>query len=481
MSNLIKNSIILSQDCYKFSHPFMIHRDVIGLTSYIEPREIKHPELPNDTEIVFFGLQAYIRDYLSKPITAEDIDEAEKIAKSALIPFNRDMWEHIVTYYNGFLPIMIQALPEGSLVRPGVPVVQVTSLDTKFPGIISVIETSLLRAIWYPSTVATLSREIKRVITAYYNATSDLDVKTSLGVALNDFGARGVSSGESAMLGGMAHLVNFIGSDTIEAVMGAVKYYDHSLDRDGPVLISVPATEHSVTTMNGEDGESEFVGRVIDTFTEQGFPIISIVADSYDLDRFVLDYIGTNWKDKIEARDGFIVVRPDSGEPTEIVPRVLRMLDEKFGSTVNKKGFKVLNPKVRIIQGDGINYSSIIDILEEVAMAGFSAENLVFGMGGQLLQAPMRDDFSWAMKTNAVKYRGENWKDVQKKPKTDPTKASKAGRQIVLKVGDEFIARREDLFDNATMAQKDWLEPVWSAGTMIRTQTFSEIRKLAEI
>jgi nicotinamide phosphoribosyltransferase len=190
----------------------------------------------------------------------------------------------------------------------------------------------------------------------------------------------------------MAHLINFIGSDTIEAINGAITYYDHSLNRDGSVLISVPASEHSVTTMAGESGECEFLSSTIDIFTNMQFPIISLVADSYDLDRFVSQYIGTDLKNKIEARDGWIVVRPDSGEPVDIVPRVLEMLDEKFGSTINSKGFKVLNPKVRVIQGDGINLGSINQILYSVIDAGFSVENLVFGMGGQLLQAPMRND-----------------------------------------------------------------------------------------
>ena len=218
-----------------------------------------------------------------------------------------------------------------------------------------------------------------------------------------------------------------------------------------------------------------------DIFTEKKFPIISIVADSYDLDRFVSQYIGQDLKTKIENRDGWIVVRPDSGDPVEIVPRVLRLLDEKFGSDRNSKGFKVLNPKVRVIQGDGINYTSIKAIIEAIITEGFSPENIVFGMGGQLLQAPMRDDFSWAMKTNAVRYRNDKWKNVQKKPNTDSSKTSKAGRQMVLKVGGEFICIREDAFEGATMAQKNYLEDVWNTGKVIRTQTFSEIRKLAEI
>lgn len=475
---MLNRNIILASDAYKFSHPFVVRKDIEGATSYIEARG------GWAEEVVFFGLQAYIREYLSTPLTMKDVDKAERYAKSALIPFNRPMWERVVKEFDGYVPVTIQAVPEGMPVPVGVPVVQVSS--TEMPEIVADIETSILRAIWYPSTVATLSREIKKNIRNYYIATSDLDTNEAitLACALNDFGARGVSSGESAALGGLSHAVNFLGSDTMEAIDAAVVYYDHDLDKDGPVVISVPATEHSVTTMNGEDGESDFVGRVINTFTDMGFPIISIVADSYDLDRFVSEYIGGVWKETIEARDGWIVVRPDSGVPEEIVPHVLKLLDEKFGSTVNSKGFKVLNPKVRVIQGDGINRISINAILEAMMIAGFSAENVVFGMGGQLLQAPMRDDFSWAMKTNEIVADGQRI-DVQKRPKTDMKKASKAGRQAVVFDGKKLVSIREsDLFKaaaNGGHGVRNYLETVWVDGIFVRAQRFAEVRANAKI
>lgn len=472
---LIKN-IITSSDAYKFSHPFVVRKDIESATSYIEARKTAYTD-----EIVFFGLQAYIKEYLSQQLTIADIVKAERYAKSAMIPFNRAMWERVVDEFDGSVPVKIEALPEGTVVRPGVVVLQVTS--DVMPEIVADIETSLLRAIWYPSTVATLSRAIKKTIKRYYDLTSELDINDpmTLACALNDFGARGCSSGETAALGGLAHAVNFLGSDTIESIDAAVTYYNHDLDTDGPVIISVPATEHSVTTMNGEDGECAFVGRVIDTFTDMGFPIISIVADSYDLDRFVSEYIGTAYKDKIEARDGWIVVRPDSGEPTEIVPHVLKLLDEKFGSTYNSKGYKVLNPKVRVIQGDGVNLWSIRDILAAVMYAGFSAENIVFGMGGQLLQAPMRDDFSWAMKTNEIVINGE-YIDVQKKPKTDMKKSSKGGRQAVVHNGEHLVSVKYRDLVNASHGTKNYLEWVWDTGKFVKSEiTFKEVRANAAI
>jgi len=475
MTDLLNRSIILANDCYKFSHLFVVRKDITEAVSYIEARS------GWTDEIVFFGLQAYILEYLDKKITYQDLYKAEKYAKSALIPFNKEVWIRVIEEFNGYVPVKIEALPEGTIVPHGVPVVQISS--TQMPEIVAEIETSLLRGIWYPSSVATLSRAIKKNIAEYYKKTSDLDINDpmTLAAALNDFGARSVSSGESAALGGLGHLVSFLGSDTLEAIEAGVVYYNHDLDTDGPLLISVPATEHSVTTMNGEEGESAFVGTVIDTFTDMGFPIISIVADSYDLDRFVSEYIGVDHKAKIEARDGFIVVRPDSGSPTEVVPRVLKLLDEKFGSTVNSKGFKVLNPKVRVIQGDGINRNSINEILGAIMFAGFSVENVVFGCGGQLLQAPMRDDFSWAMKTNEITIGGKRI-DVQKRPKTDMSKSSKAGKQAVVHNGEKLVSIRKDDLDRASHGTRNYLEPVWDTGEQIRPHiTFKQVRENAKI
>ena len=472
---LFTRNIITSNDAYKFSHLFVVRKDITSAVSYIEARS------GWTDEIVFFGLQAYIREYLTKRITIQDIWKAKRYAESAMIPFNENVWKRVLTEFGGYVPVKIEALPEGTVVSRGVPVVQISS--DRMPEIVAEIETSLLRAIWYTSTVATLSRAIKKNIAEFYKKTSDLDINDpmTLGCALNDFGARGCSTGETATLGGMSHALLFIGSDTLEAIDGAVTYYDHDLDRDGPVIISVPATEHSVTTMNGEDGESAFVGKVIDTFTKAGFPIISIVGDSYDLDRFVSQYIGTDHKEKIEARDGWIVVRPDSGEPTEIVPHVLELLDEKFGSVKNSKGFKVLNPKVRVIQGDGINRNSISDILNAVTAAGFSVENVVFGMGGQLLQAPMRDDFSWAMKTNEITINGVKT-DVQKRPKTDMSKASKAGAQAVVFNGEKLVSVRRADLESAAHGTRNYLEPVWDSGESLRPSiTFNEVRANAAI
>lgn len=467
-------NIIIAQDAYKYSHPFVVRPDVTGLTSYIEPRSSWAEE------IVFFGIQAFIRKYLETPLTLRDVNKAAMIAQSAFIPFAKDLYLAVVNECGGYLPFTIQALPEGTPVKAGIPVVQITCTNAKFAPLLSVIETALLRGVWYTSSVATLSREIKKQLKKFIVETSDVDPSAILPYMLNDFGARGSSSGETAAIGGLAHLVNFVGSDTLEAIPAAMEYYDHNLATDGPVLMSVPATEHSVTTINGEDGECDFIGHVLKTFADS--PIVSIVADSYDLERFVSEYIGKVHKEEILARFGTVVIRPDSGESTEMVPLVLRLLDQAFGSTINSKGYKVLNDSVRVIQGDGIDRHSIPMILLAVVDAGYSVENLVFGMGGKLQQGVMRDDHSWAMKTNAVRFDGD-WIDVQKKPKTDSSKTSKAGRQAVVFYDGAYHAIREDALPKGDAAHgvRNFLEPIWENGKVLRTQKLKEIREIAEL
>lgn len=473
MSRLFNQSILISTDAYKFSHPFMVESNVTKLTSYIEAR--------NGSPITFFGLQAFIKEYLQHPFSMDDINEAEEFAQSAYIPFHREMWEYFLDKYDGYLPIKIQALKEGTTLSSGNVVVQISSTDEKYPQIISVVETPLLRSIWYPSEVATISRNIKVLIKRYLEKTSDADPKELMAVRLNDFGARGASSQETAGIGGLAHLINFLGSDTVEAIKPAIHYYNHNLKTDGPVLISVPATEHSVTTINGPEGEADFVSRTLKKFEKS--PFVSIVGDSYDFDNFVTNIIGKQLKPQIDNGTSTAVVRPDSGIPEEIVPHTAEMIDASYGSTINSKGYKVLNPKVRIIQGDGININSIEKILDALIARGYSAENVIFGMGGMLLQAPMRDDHSWAMKTNEAVING-TVHFVQKKPKTDLKKSSKAGRQAVVKVNGEFMTIPEANLptpDTASHGVVNYLEDVWDTGHFIRTQTLNEIRKVADV
>lgn len=460
----MSRNFILATDSYKQSHFRQYPPGIAYVTSYIEARRGSR-----DGQVTqFFGLQAYITEYLDARVTEWMVDEAEQVCAAHGVPFNRIGWMRIVDEFDGILPLEIQALPEGSLVPRGTPLVQITNTHPDFAWLVSFIETSLLRAIWYPSSVATRSVMLKACI---YNAMQlSCDTLDGLPFKLHDFGARGVSSSGSAMLGGMAHLVNFQGTDTMEALVAAREFY--SADMAG---FSLPASEHSTMTSWGKLSEAEAYENMLDQF---GDGLVSIVSDSYDLFNAVEHIFGEQLHDKIVNLGGKLIVRPDSGDPIETPIKVLKILWDKFGGTVNSKGYRVLHPKVGVIQGDGLNDESLGELLLAVMQAGFSVDNIAFGMGGGLLQGHMRDDMRFAMKVNAMKFVGDaDWRDVQKKPATDPSKASKAGRQaVVLDDTGAFLTCREA---DCVMLDRNALQTVYKDGRWIKWTGFDAVRATA--
>lgn len=457
-------NLILATDSYKQSHFKQFPPGAAYVSSYVEARVGSNP----DARVLFFGLQAFIRQYLTDPITQSDISRAERVLAAHGEPFNKAGWQRILDEHDGYLPIEIQALPEGTLVKRGTPVIQIRNTDPTMPWLPGHIETALLRATWYGSSVATQSFLVKSII--YDAMVKSSDSLDGLPFKLHDFGARGVSSSESAGLGGMAHLVNFAGTDTLEALAYATEFYD----AEAAVGFSLPASEHSTMTSWGPASEVAAYENMLDKF---GDGLVSIVSDSYDLFNAVENIFGGTLKDKILNMGGKLVVRPDSGDPIATPLRVIQILWDKFGGTVNSKGFKVLHPKVGVIQGDGMDSAKIGMFINRLLEAGFSMDNIVFGMGGGLLQGHMRDDQRWAMKANAIQFLSPGtWQDVQKKPATDPTKASKAGRQAVVETNGQLQAIREDelggILDNELLM-------VWKDGISYRDTTFDEVRARA--
>ena len=288
------------------------------------------------------------------------------------------------------------------------------------------------------------------------------DVAGQLPFKLHDFGARGVSSGESAALGGLAHLVNFMGTDTLEAIVAARRYYD----ADMPGL-SIPAAEHSTMTSWGRERERDAYENMLDAF-EGDDRLVAVVSDSYDLDAAVEQIWGDQLKNKVLSRKGTLVARPDSGDPIETPLRTVKKLWDIFGGTTNSKGFRVLNPKVRVIQGDGMNIESIAQLVDRMIEEGFAIDNIAFGMGGGLLQKVDRDTLRFAMKANAMQDASGEWRDVSKLPATDPTKGSKAGRQAVVERDGNLVAARLDAIDPAL----DRLVPVWRNGEIAGAAQF---------
>lgn len=361
-------NIIIDTDSYKVSHWNQYPPGTTSMFSYIESRG------GNFDKIVFFGLQYILEKYLKGTIvTREMVEEADSLFSAHGIPFNKEGWLHIVYSHNGKLPVRIRAVPEGSVINTGVPLVTIESTDPKCFWLVSWLETILVR-LWYPINVATLSYNVKNVLKGYWEKTSD-SPEDSLLFKLHDFGSRGASSCESAAIGGAAHLVNFLGSDTLVGIKLAKDYYDCEM-----AGYSIPAGEHSTYTSWGRDNESKAYENMLNIYGKPG-AIFAAVSDSYDIYNACENIWGRELKQKVIDSGATVVIRPDSGIPWEVVPKILSILDSRFGSTINSKGYKVLN-NVRVIQGDGVDFESIKTIMDAVVDSGFSIDNIAFGMGG---------------------------------------------------------------------------------------------------
>ena len=444
MSNI---SILLAGDSYKNTHYKQYPPGTTEVFSYIESRGGIYDKT------LFFGLQAFIKEYLSKPITQEDIDFAETIITAHGYEFNVDGWQRILDKHNGFIPVEIKAVPEGTVVNNKNVLLTIRNTDPELPWITSFMETSLLRAIWYPTTVATVSYMCKEIIRKYLLETADnLD---GLNFKLHDFGARGVSSLESAALGGMAHLVNFMGTDTMPALIAAKTYYHASM-----AGFSINAAEHSTITSWTKSGEADAYRNMVAQFAKPG-SIFAVVSDSYDIWNAVDNIWGGGLLDEVKKIGSTVVIRPDSGDPITMPGEIIERLMAKVGYTLNTKGYKLLPSHVRVIQGDGITVESLPKILDNLKSKGISTDNLAFGMGGGLLQQVNRDTFKFAMKCSLVVVNG-NEVDVFKDPVTDPGKRSKSGRLVLVKRGNTFYTEREDdIQDMMNPPRKNFLVTIY--------------------
>lgn len=462
-------NIIVSADSYKLSMPFQYPPGTEGVFSYIEARSSPFRSSATydeclDPVVVFFGLQMFLMEYLTKPVTKEDVTFGDVFWKAHGVPFYRQGWEHIVNKHGGYLPVRIRAVPEGTVLGPRKVLATVENTDPACWWLTTHLETALLRAVWYPTTVCTLSYHIKMTIKGFLDATADNTL--GLQFKLHDFGCRGVSSRESAAIGGAAHLVNFMGTDTPDGILAAMYYYDADV-----CGYSIPAAEHSTITAWGRDRETDAYRNMLDRFAKPG-SVVAVVSDSYDIYNAVENIWGGTLRDQVINSGALVVIRPDSGEPVEVSMDVVETLAAKFGVTVNQKGYKVLN-NVRVIYGDGIDDFTIVSILSELMRNGYSADNIAFGMGGALLQRVDRDTLSFAMKASAVKINGV-WNPISKDPATDHRKASKGGRVDLIKTPAGLVSGLEGDGESA-------LVTVFENGRLYNTSTFSEIRARANV
>uniref|UniRef100_A0AAQ6IC19 Nicotinamide phosphoribosyltransferase n=1 Tax=Anabas testudineus TaxID=64144 RepID=A0AAQ6IC19_ANATE len=401
--------------------------------SYFECREkrtdpTKSRKVKYD-QTVFYGLQYILHKYLKgKVVTPEKIQEAKEVYREHFQDdvFNEKGWTYILEKYNGHLPIEVKAVPEGSVIPRGNVLFTVESTDPECYWLTNWVETILVQ-IWYPITVATNSREQKKILAKYLLETSgNLD---GLEYKLHDFGYRGVSSQETAGIGASAHLVNFKGTDTVAGIGVIKKYYG---TKDPVPGFSVPAAEHSTITAWGKDHEKDAFKHIIEQFPNVP---VSIVSDSYDIYNACEKIWGEDLRALIEKRsaDAPLVVRPDSGNPLDTVLKVLEILGKKFSPEENSKGFKVLPPYIRVIQGDGVD----INTLQEV--------------------------------------------NVFKDPVADPNKRSKKGRLSLHRTqGGDYVTLEEGKGDLEEYGV-DLLHTVFQNGKIVKTYTFDEVRDNAKL
>ena len=463
---MIENNICLLTDSYKITHHYFYPKGTKKIYSYLESRVGAE-----FNKTIFYGLQYIIKKYLEgKAVTQEKIDEADNLMQTHLGEgiFNREGWQYILDEFDGMLPIEIKAVPEGTPVDVGNVLMTVENTDDKCYWLVNYLE-SLLLQVWYPSTIATLSAEVRKLANFYLDVTgSD---KSNLDFMLHDFGYRGATSTESSMLSGSAHLLNFKGTDTLAALTIPENYYN-----DSEVYgFSVQATEHSVMTSLGQDGEIQQALNVIEN-AKNG--ILSMVIDSYDYRNFLRQASteGSELNDailKFLSVDGNkVVFRPDSGEPVSTTIDCLNILESGFGSYDTESGYKVFDANIGLLWGDGLNYHKIRDILFAMKSNGWAAENIIFGMGGGLHSSVNRDTQRNAFKCSA-QLRDGQWFDIFKNP-LDSSKKSKTGRFKLIE--DDGSFKTISIDDEGD----DILRTVFKDGKLLVDEKYCDVKLRAQ-
>lgn len=464
-------NVLMNVDSYKLSHFKQYPKGTEYIYSYIEARKGNYP-------IVVLGIHDFV-DKISWELDQVNIDYLREVAEAHGVPFHEHGWEKLLRKHgNTGWPLKIMGVPEGTVVNPSTPVAAIVNTDPEFPWLTSFFETLFLRCVWYPSTIASRSRYVKTRIKEFMERTG-ADMST-IDFKLHDFGARGVSSGESAALGGMGHLTQFLGTDTLEAIDYIRTHYK---DEDGQMAgFSIPATEHSTVTSWGRENEKAMYENFI---KENGGSdaIYACVSDSYNIWEAL-----KMWKELeplILEKGGTLVVRPDSGDPIMTPVTVIKKLIDLFGSTINEKGFHVLPDHIRVIQGDGVDEDSIVRIMQRMVDSKLSIDNIAFGMGGGLLQKVDRDTLGWAMKCSAARVDGK-WRDVYKDP-VHGGKKSKKGLVYVNGVvpydtdAAEEIINKNVPFDEKRLTDKAWVTYYYCEDDKLPRDTWAEVKMRASI
>jgi nicotinamide phosphoribosyltransferase len=479
----MKTNPFLLTDYYKVGHVFQYPHNTSLVYSNLTPRKSRSEDIDS---MVFFGLQYFMKHYLVGYFNENFFQQPkEKVMAEYKRRINTSLgvglptYEHLEKLHDlGYLPLEIKALPEGSTVPMRVPCITMVNTLPEFYWLTNFFETILSASIWQPCTSATIAHEYRRLLNKYAEETGmPAEFVQWQG---HDFSFRGMSSLESAVLSGMGHLLSFTGTDTIPAIDALETYYNANAEQE---LIggSVAATEHSVMCSGSKDGELETFKRLITEIYPEG--IVSIVSDTWDLWKVCTEYL-TALKETVLARNGKVVIRPDSGDPVKIIcgnpegkteeerKGVVELLWEVFDGSITDKGYKLLDPHIGAIYGDSITIERAHAICEGLKQKGFACQT-VFGIGSYTYQYNTRDTFGMAMKATYVEVDGEG-REIFKDPITDDgTKKSATGLLQVKEENGHYV-----LYDKVSWEQEkdSALATVFKDGKITKEFSLKEIR-----
>ncbi|CAD0003230.1 nicotinate phosphoribosyltransferase [Flavobacterium salmonis] len=475
---------LLLTDGYKVDHRRQYPDKTTLVYSNWTPRKSRIEGLE---EVVFFGLQYFIKKYIIHDFDTYFFKQPkEEVVKKYARRINNYLGEnqvgtkHIEDLHDlGYIPMVFKALPEGASVPLRVPMFTMYNTIPDFFWLTNYFETLLSAVIWLPCNSATIAREYRKVLDKYADETSS--VPDFVNWQGHDFSMRGMGGIEAAITSAAGHLLSFTGSDTIPAIDFFEEYYNANSDTE-LIAGSVAATEHSVMCMGTTEGECETFKRLITEVYPKG--IVSIVSDTWDLWKVLTDYL-PRLKEDIVAREGKVVIRPDSGDPVDIIcgnpngkteqekKGVIELLWDVFGGSINEKGFKELVPQIGAIYGDSITVARAIQICERLKAKGFASTNVVLGIGSFTYQYNTRDTFGFAMKATYGEVDGEG-RAIFKDPITDDgTKKSAKG---LMKI--DLVDGIYNLKDNVSWEEEKQgeLKEVFRDGKLLIDQSLNDIR-----
>lgn len=485
----MKLSTIFLKDGYKVGHKFQYPDNTTLVYSNLTPRKSRSKEVD---EIVFFGLQYFIKEYLINQFDETFFKRPKDVVvKEYARRMDNYLGKDSITYTHiaalhdlGYLPLEIKALPEGDLVPMRVPVFTIKNTLPEFFWLTNMLETLMSAVLWKSCTSATTASQYLRTFTEYAKETvgENMEFVPWQG---HDFSFRGMSGIEDAVMSGAGHLLSFAGTDTIPAIDFLEQYYNADCEKE---LIggSVAATEHSVMCMGTQDGEIQTFERLIEKVYPNG--IVSIVSDTWDFWQVITEFLPA-LKDKIMARAGKVVIRPDSGDPIKIIvgdkdapvnspayKGAIECMWETFGGTITEKGYKLLDGHIGLIYGDSITTERQLAILEGLKQKGFASYNVVLGIGSYTYEYVTRDTFGFAMKATYGEVNGIG-RDIFKDPKTDDgTKKSAKG---LMQVYRDRTTGKLALKDQCTWEEEAQgeLKTVFKDGKLVVDWSLSEIRQ----